>query len=63
MQCKVVRVVSWAPESQGPFVEINADDFKPDIHKLYVEPDAQKEPLEQPAPQVVPHEKRSHRSR
>ena len=47
MQCKTVRVAAWAPESQGPFVEINETDFDPALHKAYVEPEA---PLAQQEP-------------
>ena len=33
--CKTVRIVSTHPESQGPFVEINEEDFDKSVHKLY----------------------------
>jgi hypothetical protein len=42
-RCKTVRVVSTHPESQGPFVEINEEDFDKAVHKLFkgeVEPEA-----------------------
>lgn len=33
--CKVVRIVSTDPKSQGDFVEINETDFNDKIHTLY----------------------------
>jgi hypothetical protein len=33
--CKVVRVKSTHPESQGDFVEINETDFVEGVHELY----------------------------
>lgn len=35
---ETVRVVSTDPETQGPFVVINAAEFDPDVHTKY-EPD------------------------
>lgn len=36
--CKTVRIVSTHPESQGPFVEINEEDFDKAVHTPYVDP-------------------------
>lgn len=38
MECKTVQIKSTHPESQGPFVEINAGDFNAEIHERYVAP-------------------------
>lgn len=43
-RCETVKIVSSDPKSQGPFVEINAEDFDDAVHVLYEDPDA-----EQPA--------------
>lgn len=37
---ETVRIKSTHPESQGPFVNINKDDFVEGQHELYVEGDA-----------------------
>jgi hypothetical protein len=43
---EVVRVVSTHPPSQGAYVEINAADFDPLVHTLYVEGDAAAPPAQ-----------------
>lgn len=43
--CPVVQIA--VPTAPGGFVEINATDYDPKIHKLYVEPAAK---VEKPAP-------------
>ena len=48
-----VRVMPWAPMSQGKFVEINSADFDPAVHTLFdesqvpvVADEAQPEPVQ-----------------
>lgn len=36
---ETVKVMPWA-DGQGDYVLINQDDFNPDVHKLYAEPQA-----------------------
>lgn len=53
--CKVVRIKSTHPKSQGAFVEINETDFDPKKHQLYKAADAGDMPPP-PAPVVETEE-------
>lgn len=52
--CSVVRVDSTNPKAQGPFVEINASDFDPARHTLYIEPPPLTTPVVLPPPPAAP---------
>ncbi len=49
--CPVVRVVSWVPESQGKFVEVNESDFlaHPELYTPYDPEDGDAPPA------IAPH--------
>jgi hypothetical protein len=51
-----IRVKPWG-KGQGDFVEINADDFDPDIHELA---EGEAAPVEAPAPDPLDHDGDGH---
>lgn len=51
MECKTIRIKSTHPESQGPFVEINATDFDSARHERF---DAVPVPALPPLPVLPP---------
>jgi hypothetical protein len=54
--CHTVKVKPWG-KGQGEFVEINADDFDPDIHELAK---GEAAPVEAPAPDPLDHDGDGH---
>lgn len=50
--CPVIKVLPWS-EDQGEFVEINADDFDPELHQRFEE----EEPAPAPAKKVAAKKK------
>lgn len=58
--CRVVKIKSVDPKSQGPFVEINESDYNPEIHELFeptppapVNQTPPSEPVNPPAPAPI----------